>query len=210
MLQNLFYRCLCICREAEVKTFKCGSEYSNSAIFKLFHLIAHTNYLLNFCRSPKIYFFADLTKNRYDLDLFISEGYCCVGFCHFFYPTIWVKAGQCSWLNCQVSHVLKFLAAYGLKIASLIWSFFTYYFHSILFYTSFLRNLASTVAVQVLISWLSGFESLLTVLFLSLVFNYFAFLTNFRVWWNWHLEYTLWTCIQNPQFMCKKLKVCFI
>ena len=45
-------------------------------------------------------------------------GYCCVGYCHFFYLTISVKRGQCPGLNSQVLRVLKILVAHQLNITA--------------------------------------------------------------------------------------------
>ena len=56
-----------------------------------FYLMAHIHELLKFHGTPKNVFFADLTKNRYDLDSFTPDSYCCVGCCHFLFDNLRLK-----------------------------------------------------------------------------------------------------------------------
>ena len=55
----------------------------NAVIFDLSHLMAHINSFLKFCGTHKIYFLADLTKNRNNFDSFTADSDY-VGCCHFF------------------------------------------------------------------------------------------------------------------------------
>ena len=63
-------------------------------------------------------------------------GYCCVGYCHFFYLTISGKRGQCPGLNSQVLRVLKILVAHQLNIAAVfelkyILTIFSFFFRKV-------------------------------------------------------------------------------
>ena len=59
----------------------CG--LSSTAIFNLFHLMAHINYLLKFCGTPEVfYIFCQSGKiNRYNFDSFTLDDYSIVLFC---------------------------------------------------------------------------------------------------------------------------------
>ena len=50
------------------------------------YLIAHINWWLKFCGTPKYIFlpiWQQIYDNKYNFDLFILHSYCCVGCCHF-------------------------------------------------------------------------------------------------------------------------------
>ena len=64
--------------------------YSKTAIFNLFHLMAHINWLLNFCGTPKNILYLSPTWQKIGIircihTVFVNHSqWFCVGYCHVF------------------------------------------------------------------------------------------------------------------------------
>ena len=93
------------------------TQSHRAAIFNLLHLMAHINELLKSCGTPQNIFFADLTK-QIGIILIHSHRTAIVvlAVVIFVFDDLREKR-HCPWLNIQVLHVLKILAAHWLKIA---------------------------------------------------------------------------------------------
>ena len=72
---------------------------------------------------PKYIFFWSDKIYRYNFAVFVPDGYCCVGCCHFLkFDNL--REHRSVYLTSQVLHVLKIIAAHGLKIAAVGWRHF--------------------------------------------------------------------------------------
>ena len=180
-----------------------AKEWAYDSNFQPFSSHGTHKLITKILRHTKNTFFADPTEKyrKYNFDSFTPDGYYCVGCCHFLL-TIWGKRRQCPWLNSQILHALKILAAHWLKIAGrgdkiCSFFFFNFYCYSITVVCLFSPSLHPTPAEPTSLPHLHPPTRYVLFFFLFFFFN-FSLWYNFRLSKN-HVKFSYIPSIQLLQ-----------